>query len=246
MPGSDQPTVFHITHWKAGSQWVRAVLHEAMPGRYIRVEGDLSNIRPDQLRPGAVYTPVYLPAHGFKEFVPESLPQRRFVVIRDLRDTLVSWYFSVKHSHGRTDALTDSYVLSYRERFDQCSEEEGLIVTLKERLDPIVRIQRSWLRAGELVVRYEDMLADEHGAFKRIFDHCGLDVDPRVRADAVARHSFENRTGRKRGEEDLSAHHRKGVAGDWRNHFTPRVTDAFKERLGQALLEAGYEQSMDW
>lgn len=246
MPEPAQPTVFHITHWKSGSQWVRAVLQEAMPGRTVQVEADLSNLAADRLEPGMVYTPVYLPAYGFREWVPEALPQRRFVVIRDLRDTLVSWYFSVKHSHGRRDELTDGYVLSYRERFNQCSQEEGLLIALDERMEVIGNIQTSWMKGDDLVIRYEDMLVDEHAAFRRIFEHCELDVDPQVRADAVLRHSFESRTGRKRGEEDVGAHHRKGVAGDWRNHFTPQVTEAFKRRLGHVLLATGYEQSSDW
>ena len=29
------PTVFHITHWKAGSQWVAAVLEECAPHRVV-------------------------------------------------------------------------------------------------------------------------------------------------------------------------------------------------------------------
>lgn len=239
----DEPTILHITHWKAGSQWVSAVLRDVFPDRCARVEPDFSNLRPD---PGVIFTPVYLPVHGVKEFMPESASTRRFAVIRDLRDTLVSWYFSVKHSHGRTDTYTDGIVLSYRERFHQCSEEEGLLIAMEERLEPISRIQSSWTRSGELIVRYEQLIADQHEAFCLIFEHCDLDVDPQVRAEAVERHSFQTRTGRKPGQEDVSAHHRKGIAGDWRNHFTTRVADAFKERYGQLLIDTGYEKSMDW
>lgn len=245
MPESSQPTVFHITHWKAGSQWVRAILKDAVPRRYIRVVEDMSNLRTD-LRPGWVYSPVYLPTWGFNEFIPATLPMRRFVVIRDLRDTLVSWYFSVKHSHPLVEKNTTDFLAPWRQRLQSSSIEDGLIMVLEERMDPIAQIQRSWLKAGDLVLRYEDMLADEQGAFQRIFEHCELDVEDSVRRAAVDRHSFESRTGRKRGEEDLSAHHRKGVAGDWQNHFTPRVVEAFKQRFGDVLIETGYEQSTDW
>lgn len=39
---------------------------------------------------------------------------------------------------------------------------------------------------------------------------------------------------------------RKGVSGDWRNHFSPKVKEAFKETAGQLLIELGYEDSLDW
>lgn len=245
MSDSSQPTVFHITHWKAGSQWVRAILKDAVPRRYIRVIEDMSNLRTD-FRPGWVYSPVYLPTWGFDEYIPASTPMRRFVVIRDLRDTLVSWYFSVKHSHPLVEKNTTDFLAPYRNRLNAASLEDGLIVVLEERMEPIAQIQQSWMKTGDLVLRYEEMLADDQEAFRRIFEHCGIDVDPEVLEAAVNAHSFEARTGRKRGEEDLSAHHRKGIAGDWQNRFTPKVVEAFKERFGQLLIETGYEQSMDW
>ena len=58
---------------------------------------------------------------------------------------------------------------------------------------------------------------------------------------------FETKTaGRKEGEEDVTSHYRKGVAGDWRNHFTQAHVDEFKTRYGDLLVRLGYEQSADW
>jgi hypothetical protein len=63
----------------------------------------------------------------------------------------------------------------------------------------------------------------------------------------LARHAFERRaSGRARGQEDVRHHYRKGIAGDWRTHFTPRVTDEFKARYGELLIHLGYESSSDW
>lgn len=247
MTTATQSTVFHITHWKAGSQWVREILQQAAPERYVHPAGDPEAIGPDRLRPGAIYSPVYLPAYGFRKFVPPTVDARKFVVIRDLRDTLVSWYFSIKCSHGAESPQVAATVNPYRARFLEASIEDGLLIALRERMDAMGRIQSSWLASSDaLVLRYESMLEDEQGAFEKIFRHCELDLDAEQRQEIVERNSFERRTGRKRGEENVSAHHRKGVAGDWRNHFTRRVAEEFKERLGPVLIEAGYEQSMDW
>ena len=66
-------------------------------------------------------------------------------------------------------------------------------------------------------------------------------------ARILKRHSFiRNTNGRKQGQENVTHHYRKGVAGDWRNYFTPRVTKEFKQRYGDLLIELGYESSHDW
>jgi lipopolysaccharide transport system ATP-binding protein len=52
--------------------------------------------------------------------------------------------------------------------------------------------------------------------------------------------------GRSKGTEDPVSHYRKGIAGDWRNYFTPRVADAFKKRFGDILIAAGYEKDLNW
>lgn len=239
-------TVFHITHWKAGSQWIRQVLEEAVPQRSIRVAADSSNMRAEAIRPGSIYTPVYRKVEGFRKLVPESLPQRHFVVIRDLRDTLVSWYFSIKHSHGAANAVVAGTVLPYRERFNQCSQEEGILIALRERLEPMAQIQASWLEAGVPVIRYEDMIIDEQGAFQKIFEICAIPMPDEERTALIDRHSFQRRAGRRPGQEDVASHYRKGVAGDWRNHFTDRITAEFKERFGQHLVDVGYEASDRW
>lgn len=52
--------------------------------------------------------------------------------------------------------------------------------------------------------------------------------------------------GRKRGEENLVSHYRKGVSGDWIKHFTPILKDRFKEKYGELLIYLGYEENLDW
>jgi hypothetical protein len=60
-------------------------------------------------------------------------------------------------------------------------------------------------------------------------------------------HSFERKShGRKRGQEDVNSHYRKGIAGDWRTYFTPKVCKLFKERYGNLLVKLNYEKDLDW
>ncbi len=62
---------------------------------------------------------------------------------------------------------------------------------------------------------------------------------------------FDNRfsklaKGRKPGHEDVQSHYRKGVSGDWVNHFTEEHKKFFKERYNNLLVRLGYETGTDW
>ncbi|GIW74720.1 MAG: hypothetical protein KatS3mg103_1242 [Phycisphaerales bacterium] len=245
-----KPTVFHITHWKSGSQWVRGVLSRLEPDRVIVPKADMSDVADGQLRPGGIYTPVYMATQWFDSQVTRDGHQRFVVVIRDLRDAAVSWYFSVKHSHKPINLKSaDDLMQDYRQRFNELDVERGLLLVVQERLAAFANIQQTWMRVPEsdrLLVRYEDLIADEHAAFNRIFDYAGLEPDQAKRRAAIEAESFQARTGRNRGQEQIDAHHRKGVAGDWRNHFTRPVAEAFKEKFGQVLIETGYEKDLNW
>ena len=39
---------------------------------------------------------------------------------------------------------------------------------------------------------------------------------------------------------------RKGIAGDWHNHFTEEDKALYKELTGSLLVDLGYEESNDW
>lgn len=63
----------------------------------------------------------------------------------------------------------------------------------------------------------------------------------------VDRHRFSQKAGgRERGVEDAHNHYRKGVAGDWRNHFEPVHVEYFKRNYNDLLLRLGYETDPRW
>jgi hypothetical protein len=52
--------------------------------------------------------------------------------------------------------------------------------------------------------------------------------------------------GRQKGQADPSSHYRRGVHGDWINHFSVEHLQLFKERYGDLVLQYGYESDPDW
>lgn len=52
--------------------------------------------------------------------------------------------------------------------------------------------------------------------------------------------------GRSRGTEDTSSHYRKGIAGDWRNHFTADHVKSFKHTYPLLCTKLGYTKDESW
>ena len=72
------------------------------------------------------------------------------------------------------------------------------------------------------------------------------DVDQWLLESTIQRCSMERMTSRKSGKEDRTQHIRKGVVGDWQNHFTRAAAEAFRDLTGDTLMTLGYEESADW
>ena len=63
----------------------------------------------------------------------------------------------------------------------------------------------------------------------------------------IWQNDFKQKTGgRKRGETNKYSHYRKGISGDWRNHFKKQHIDYFKVNYNHVLLKLGYEKNSDW
>jgi hypothetical protein len=238
----DAPTVFHVTHWKAGSQWIHKILKSCCPETV--VDPGVDQLWRYPVQRGRVYPTVYLSKQDLDRIgLPEG--STRFVVIRDLRDTLVSAYFSFKGSHP----VIPGYSIPSRQFLQETDVESGLVHLMDHFLEKCSAIQLSWLEAqGEVVLKYEDLLTDDLSLLEfALIDHCRLPVTREALREAVLGARFEALTGgRPRGSEDVAAHERKGVAGDWQNLFTDKVKRAFKARYGGLLVAAGYEADLSW
>jgi hypothetical protein len=107
----------------------------------------------------------------------------------------------------------------------------------------------SWREAGNQVVfvRYEDLLADTRAALTGVFTaYLGAEPQADLIALAVDRCAFERQTGRKPGVEDRKNFARKGIAGDWRNHFSADARREFHRKAGEVLIALGYATDDAW
>jgi lipopolysaccharide transport system ATP-binding protein len=235
-------SLLHVTHWKAGSQWIRRILQDAFGPAIEPPATHTAHVFEHPVKEGKVYPCVYVNKH---EFDCLSLPEQSsaFVVIRDLRDTLVSGYFSWRYSH-RIEWFP---MEKCRRVLNQLSEEEGLLYMFDEFLPKAALMQRTWLESGARCWKLEDFTTDAAGNMKEVLEDLEIAVDQPFLEEIVGRNSFCNLSGgRQAGQEDLESHYRKGVAGDWKAHFTPGIKARFKHLYNDLLIQAGYESNSDW
>jgi hypothetical protein len=156
---------------------------------------------------------------------------------------VVSGYYSTKYSHGPKGRIKDR-----RERLNAVGETEGLRLFMDMMSDAgIFETLRSWVKAATdgdqvKIFRYEDLTGtSQFEALQSLMDHCDIRVpDARLR-DLADRHSFERLSGRQRGSEDLHAHYRKGIAGDWTSKFDETTLTYFDELAGDVADDLGYK-----
>ena len=192
--------------------------------------------------------------HGHHLYSPHY--HNVFCVIRDGRDVMVSAYYHLLFHH---DINPPRSVVYHRDRvpFD---DYENVQVNLPAWIDYMFNVEGQrwnrftwdefiesyWEREDVAIVRYEDMLDDAAREVGRAIQAV-LDEEPDMdRLKMIEeKYSFENQTGRKRGEQSKSFL-RKGIAGDWKNHFTREACELFDGLAGDWLIRLDYEDDRSW
>lgn len=181
--------------------------------------------------------------HGSKHNVEvlKKADVRHVVLFRDLRDVAVSNFFYVRNTPWHPEYP----------HYAGKDIPAGLLTFALRTLGPYADWVRSWHDNRDpersLVIRYEEMLADAVGCMNNVATIFDLPRQGNSIAELVDRFSFKKMSGgRDRGQQNEGQFVRKGVAGDWVNHFTPDVKSAFKDIAGQFLIDFGYEKNLDW
>jgi len=132
------PAVFHVTHWKAGSQWIHKILRQCVLEKIVAPRLGEAQVRHYAIQRGRVYPTVYMTKEDLAKVAPPDA--KLFVVIRDLRDTLVFAYFSIKYSHP----MVNDEIVSLRGKLLELDQEAGFLHPLDDWLPQCAEIQISW------------------------------------------------------------------------------------------------------
>ncbi len=232
--------VYVLGYMKSGTTWLCHLLSGALE---IPI-----------LQPWTMNSPFLKPAiYHMHRFLPLAKVRRRTVyIMRDGRDAMVSAYFHVARENGNAKHLLER-------RFGRPFTAENA----KSNLPDFILTMKDWNFSGPayrqhieawknhrgqfVTVRYEDLLTDPvHHLTKIITDLTGESPDAAKVMDVVHRNAFDRVTRRQPGSENPNEFLRKGIAGDWRNYFSPNAAAIFDAYAGDLLLELGYESDPNW
>jgi hypothetical protein len=234
---------------KTGTTWVVNLIG-SIPG-YKKVgnyKGKIENYR--HASPGDVIHGHDVGTEELKAILREK-GVKVIATLRDPRDQCISRMFHVRRdsSHSWNKRLRD---LSEFDALMECIEGRDAFPSISQ----LMKVSTTWLDGDYDVqtIRYESLKANPVKEFRKVADHMQVRLSNRLLEQIVRRNRFERlsaggkfwRTARAEGQEDSNSHFRKGIVGDWQNHFQEAHKERFKEVAGQLLIDLGYETDMNW
>lgn len=236
--------ILAICQGKSGSTWLMRMLLEA-PG-YLQwypeniKQWTYHDLRREDFIPppmGYTITKVHTRPTPDNVAVVNDTGHAYVILIRDPRDIAVSWAFY--RVLPKASKFWDGMVgLSVPQRL-----EFYIRHVLDRTLDWAIDWRQLMHPERGLMVRYEDMLEDTPGTMRSILAHLSLPSDDAFIARTVEKHSFKAATGRDAGEARNDQFNRKGIRGDWKNHFTPELIEQFRLKAGSRMDDLRYG---DW
>jgi Sulfotransferase domain len=245
------PILAYFGHHRCGTQWTASIVEDVCSAAGLtavrhdnsnRFQGDILSYR--QKNPFDFW--CYINADY--RFV-RGVDVRGFHVVRDPRDVIVSAYFSHLTSHPVRDRWPQ--LRHHRNLLQSLSKDEGILQEMEFSASTLYAML-FWdpLTPNVREIRFEDLIQNSEDKFCKIFAELGLvpsRVSETVVREIVGLHAFQCMSGgRQRGEEDTAHHFRKGVPGDWRNHFKPSHIDHLKKLFNPLLIKLGYEANESW
>ena len=194
------------------------------------------------------FVTAHLPFSGERLSLLEQMGYRHVLLIRDPRDIAVSLVFFLARPPMTRRFAKDTEKRRFFRQLPTFDERLTAAISGVPSigLDGIGAKLSSflpWADHGSLLVRFEDLVGEQGGGTRdrqirtisRIAAHLGIGISE-SQASSIGSRIYSRRAGT----------FRKGEIGDWRNHFSDRHKSLFKEVAGKALIELGYESSMDW
>ena len=240
LRGDHSPGIYVLGYVKSGTNWLCHLLSGILEMPIL----EAWKVRLPVLHPCVYHTHRFIPL--------DSIRRRTIYIMRDGRDTLVSYYFHLIREQGPQLRQAEQ-VIGRRLTAENIRENlPGFIsylqATRTSTADWRTHIE-TWQRFREqyFTIRYEDLLTDaESELIRAIQALTGRQPEAGQVRSVVQQQDFRTVTQRAPGHEDSNKFMRKGVQGDWRNNFSRSAARKFNAYAGQLLIDLGYESDPSW
>jgi len=236
--------IYHATIQKTASQWVKAIFSD---NRIKKITG-LETFPQHRYEwddfykkfPKYTFVPGLYISYQLYEEINKPNEYRTFYIIRDPRNLVVSWYYSMLETHGLMGKVP-----KHRNNLKSLSFEEGITYCIKA-LHLKFSFMRSWIYNQEdpnvLIVKFEDLTKEPLETYNEIFKHCEYEIPTQTLKDVLDNYSKEKmRKKDLKQREDNKSHYRKKKT-DWREVFTEEHLDLFYKQTGNLVELLGYDK----
>ena len=180
---------------------------------------------------------THLPVH----FIPDDViakQVRTIYVMRDIKDTMVSLYHFCR-----------SYIQLgvFEEDWDSFFELVMLgEVPYGHAIDHYLGWCKQHAKLNMLVISFEDMVSNREDTIKKLAVFLGKDLDEEAVRRIAQASSFESMRANDKVnlaplsmaiDQTISPFIRKGIIGDWKQHFTAEQLQIFDQRFGKQVKE---------
>jgi hypothetical protein len=247
LPNPKDSDIYLVSYPKSGNTWLRYLMAQA--------------IWPELDSPDLKNLAAYIPSYGLLEDIgfmkdlaapcnslshrlikhhtaynPDAERHMKMAIylLRDGRDALVSyWHFCNQR---------DSTSVPFEEFLVASASKPGYYGPWQDHVD-------GWINSNTrslLVIRYEDMLADPAATLDKALKFSGLSIDHAIIERAVEKSAFDAmkriEKSKGMGREELSRVNfvRSGKSGGWKNVFSDRAVDIFKQYHAHSIEKLGY------
>ena len=247
-----RPTdVFLVGHPKSGNTWVAFMLAVLLSER-LGKKVTMANVY--EFVPN-----IHMPGVKVKQF--EDIPSPRIFrnenptwqdhypktiyLVRDPRAVLLSYYHHWLHAerdhHGTLEEFVDEML-----EFGCIRRWESWLTRWDLQVDEWEKRQKT---QPVLIVRYEDLIEDREGYFRKIVDFAGLNCSDKMVSLAVEKGGFESmqKSEKKYGAEsfngktsDKGLFVRKGQVDSWKEEMPDHVIAKIEKEFGETMSRFGY------
>ena len=218
------------------------------------VQPNMLNCAPKNL---LSFLKLHLDPHPKNIHILNELGIKTVILIRDIRDMLISRYYHV---------LCDQNHWDYQ-RLIKISSQSRLLESMKSISPndsvPVIEYYNYWINGWLknirlypdffLLIKYEDMKLDLFSVLKRTYNFYGSQLsDSSIRKIIFTqkkRHFKELERSLSENLNLIGHEHstfRKGIVGEWRTSYNQELKDYAKTYSGQTLIDSGYEKDLNW
>jgi hypothetical protein len=235
--------VYHGCVQKTGSQWIKAVLSDPdirkISGLRTHPQFRYESGSFKQHFPKYTFVPGLYVSYGLYNEIDKPPHYKTFYVIRDPRDIVVSWYYSMKYTHELMGTVP-----KHRKRLLQLNVSDGITYCIHE-LQLKLSFMRTWWNNQEdprvYITRFEELTQEPISEWRKIFDHCEIEVGKSTLEAVLSRYTKEKMRERdSEGRENDRSHYRKEKK-EWRDLFEEYHIELFSKVNGDLVERLGYE-----